>query len=193
MLCKGADAVRDDDHALIWRVTLTFSTNVDQDDAQNGQQQGDPTLWVPIRRLLYEVKEEVSDTDINGNVILNTANLPYDTGVLKRRYLPVWEFTQWEPLTVTDNDILDRMSVVNSASWPPSQPKPAKTWLCKVLDSVVGFYAGYRCRMTTYRLIYDSQDWTEKRPSVGWHYKTSTGKRPSISGQRPKNLRTAYQ
>lgn len=170
MLCIGGDATRKDENASIWDVNLTFSTSIDQDDPNNGQQQGDPTLWVPVRQTMWELKEEFSQTDVNNNPVLNTAGMPFSTGTVKRRYLPAWEFTQFESISVTDNDVLGRMSVVNSASWPPSNPKPAKTWLCKVLESVVGFYMGYRCRMTKYRIVHDPQKWTQKRPSVGPKY-----------------------
>lgn len=177
MLCKGGDAERDPGDAKLWRVSLTFSTSVDQNDANNNtaQQQGDPTLWVPVRRLMWETKEEISQTDANGNPILNTAGQPFEGGIVKRRYLPAWEFVQWEPLSVTDLQILERMSVVNNGTWPPTNGKPAKTWQCRVLDSVVGFYSGYRCRMTTYRVVYDVEKWTEKRPSIGTSYRIGGG------------------
>ena len=178
MLCKGGDAQRDPDKALLWKVALTFTTNVDQDDANaGGQQQGDPTLWIPVRRTMWETKEEVSDTDASGNPCVNTADQPFETKVVRRRRLPAWEFTQWEPLSVTDDDIIARAEVMNSGTY---KGKAAKTWLCTVQDSSVGFFAGYRCRMTIYRLVYDFKKWTEKRLSVGYLYKDSSNRYPYV-------------
>lgn len=180
MLVKGGDAQRDPDHALRWNVTLTLSNSVEQNDANNGQQQGDPTLWVPVRRTMYVVKEEVVDTDASGNPIVNTADQPFETKMVRRRYCPAWEFTLWEPLSVTDEMILSRMEVMNNATWPSGSSRVAKTWMLQVVDSVVGFFAGYRCRMTTYRVVYDFKKWTDKRLSVGYLYKSSGNRFPYV-------------
>jgi hypothetical protein len=181
MLCVGGDATRDPDDALLWRVSMTFTTSIEQDDAQNGAQQGDPTLWIPVRRTMWETKEEVSDTDASGNPCVNTADQPFETKVVRRRRCPAWEFVQWEPLSVTDSDILTRAECINSGAWPPGAgSKPAKTWMCQVMDSSVGFYAGYRCRMTIYRLVYDFKKWTDKRLSVGYLYKSSSNRFPYV-------------
>lgn len=181
MLCKGGDAQRDPDNALLWRVTLTFTTDIEQDDAQNAQQNlGDPTLWIPTRRTMWETKEELSDTDASGNPCVNTADQPFGVKKTKRRFCPAWEFVQFDPLSVTDDMILDRNEVVNNATWPTGSGRVAKTWLCRVLDSSVGFYAGYRCRMTIYRLVYDFKKWTDKRLSVGYLYKSSSNRFPYV-------------
>lgn len=177
MLCIGGDATRKDENASIFDVNLTFSTSIDQDDASNGQQQGDPTTWIPVRRTMWEIKEEVSETDASGNAIVNTADQPFSTKMVRRRRLPAWEFTQFEPLSVTDDDIIARAEVMNSSSY---KGKPAKTWLCTVQDSTVGFYVGYRCRMTIYRLVYDFKKWTEKRLSIGFLYKSSGDRFPYV-------------
>lgn len=181
MLVKAGDAQRDRDHALLWRVSLTLTTSVDNNDAQNGgQQQGDPTLWTPVRELKWEVKEEVVDTDASGNPLVNTADQPFETKMIRRRMCPAWEFVLWEPLSVTDEMILSRNEVTNSATWPSGSSRVAKTWLMRVLDSKVGFYAGYRCRMTTYRVTYDFKKWTDKRLSVGYLYKSGSNRFPYV-------------
>lgn len=174
MLCVGGDATRTEEHGLVWDVAMTFTNSIDEDDQQNSNQGGDPTVWVPVRRTMWETKEEIMTKDASGNRICNSAGIPFDTGIRRRRHLPAWEFTQWEPISVTDDDILGRNEVTNSGTWPPINGKPAKTWLCKVVDSVVGFYFGYRCRMTTYRLVYDKKKWTQKRLDVGTSYKSGS-------------------
>lgn len=182
MLCKGGDAQRDPDKALLWRVSLTFTDSLDQNDAanNNAQQGGDPTLWVPVRRLLYDTKEEIMDTDASGNPCVNTADQPFTTKMTRKRFLPAWEFTQFEPAAVSDVAVLANNEVMNDGIWPPNSGLEARTWFCRVLDSIVGFYAGYRCRMTIYRVTYDFKKWTDKRLSVGNLYKNGSNRFPYI-------------
>ncbi len=181
MLVKSGDAQRHPDHALRWIVTLTLTTSVDQNDANaGGQQQGDPTLWIPVRRLLWEPKEEVVDTDASGNPLVNTADQPFETKMVRRRNCPAWEFTVWDNLSVTDEVMLSRTEVVNNATWPAGSSRVAKTWFLRVIDSTVGFFSGYRCRMTTYRATYDFKKWTDKRLSVGYLYKNGSNRFPYV-------------
>ncbi len=181
MLVKGGDAQRDLDNALMWRVTLTFSNAIDSNDAASGgMQQGDPTLWVPVRRTMWETKEEIADTDASGNPCVNTADMPFAIKMPRRRHLPAWEFTLWEPVSVTDEMILSRHEVTNNATWPAGSSRVAKTWFMRVMDSTVGFFAGYRCRMTIYRVTYDFKKWTDKRLSVGSLYKSSGNRFPYV-------------
>lgn len=182
MLCKGGDAQRDQEKALLWRVALTFTDSLDSNDAanNNAQQGGDPTLWVPVRRLLYEQKEEVMDTDPSGNPCVNTADQPFETKVTRKRFCPAWEFVQFDPISVSDIAVLAHNEAINNAAWPTGSGLLAKTWFCRVLDSVVGFYAGYRCRMTTYRVVYDFKKWTDKRLSVGYLYKNGSNRYPYV-------------
>ncbi len=168
MLCKAGDAVRLDDDGYRWDAVFTFTNAQDEDSNQGNQNTGDPALWIPVRRTLSERIEEVLTKDASGTRIANSAGQPFDTGITIGRYLPVWEFTQWESASVTDEVIIDRNETVNSATF---KTKAAKTLLLKVVDSVVGFYYGYRCRMTTYRLTYNYKKWTHKRLDVGTVYK----------------------
>lgn len=174
---RSQEANRNQDHGLRWEVVLTASNSL-EDTNNNGANTGDPTLWVPTEKILYEVKEEMSETDYSNTPIANSAGIPYSTGVMKRRYLPVWEFVQFEPASVGNLDLLSRMEVTNSATW---KGKAAKTWLCRVLDSYVGFFAGYRCRLVVYRLTYDEKKWTDKRLDKGDSYKSGSKLLPWIN------------
>ena len=176
MLCKGATGDRQKDHGLRWDAVFTFSNAVDEDDNQQ-QNTGDPQLWVPIRRTMFERIEEIMTKDASGTRIATSAGQPFDTGISIGRHLPLWEFTQWESIGVSDFDIIGRNETVNTSSiWGGA----AKTWLLKVVDSVVGFYFGYRCRMTTYRVIYNYKKWTQKRLDVGTVYKSGSDLLPFL-------------
>ncbi len=168
MLCKAGDAVRLDEDGYRWNASFTFTNAQDEDSNQGNQNTGDPALWIPVRRTLYERIEEVFFKDINGKANANSAGEAFETGLPIGRKIPIWEFTQWESASITDETIIDRNETVNSAAY---KGKAAKTLLLTVVDSVLGFYYGYRCRMTTYRLAYNVKKWTLKRLDVGYNYK----------------------
>ncbi len=178
MMTVGKDASRTAEHGLVWRVTVTLSNEVDGDD-QN-QQQGDPTTWIPVRQMLYERIEEVMTKDASGTVIANSAGQPFDTGIVQARYMPAWEFWQFDPISLTDEQMLAYAEVCNSTLW---KTKAAKTWLCKIIDSTVGFYYGYRCRVTQFRVVYNWKKWTTKRLDVGTVYKSGSNILPYLDDQ----------
>ncbi len=171
MLCKSGDATRHPDDGLRWDAVFTFTNAQDEDNNQGQQNAGDPTLWIPIRKTLYDRTEEVFTKDINGKADVNSAKESFNSGFTISRKIPVWEFTQWESLSVTDEVLIDRNETVNSVTF---KGKAAKTLLLTVVDSAVGFYYGYRCRMTTYRLAYNVKKWTLKRLDVGYNYSDGT-------------------
>lgn len=178
MLCIGGDANRKDENASIFDVVMTFSNDVTADDPNNGPngaQQGDPTLWIPVRRVLWETKTEWRDVDCSTppKKLANSAREPFEEKMQIQRHCLAWEFVQFEPLSVTDTLLLERNEVMNLNPWPTSNSKPAKTWFCRVLESDVGFYAGYRCRRTLYRVAYDEFKWTDKRLDIGTKYLSS--------------------
>lgn len=172
-VCKSKVGTRRADNPLIWDFTCSFSSEVEEDSDQSQQAPGsDPTTWVPVRKTMFERREYVSFTDKDGTPVLTSAGQPYDTGIVLSRFLPVWEFTQFESATVTDEIMLSRNEVVNASTF---KGKAAKTLLCIVVDSTLGFYYGQRRRLSTYRLIYDSKDWRLKRLDVGTIYKNGSG------------------
>ncbi len=168
MICKSGDATRHPDDRLRWDVVFTFTNAQDEDNQGQGASTGDPTLWVPIRRTLYDRLEEAFDKDVNGKANVNSAGEAFMTSITIGRKIPVWEFTQWESAAITDEVLIERNETVNSTTY---KGKAAKTLLLTIVDSVVGFYYGYRCRMTTYRLAYNVKKWTLKRLDAGYNYK----------------------
>ena len=70
---------------------------------------------------------------------------------------------------MTDETIIARNEVVNSAVF---KGRPAKSLLCTVLSSEVGFFYGQKRRLTQYQLKYNVKLWTHKRQDTGTVYKS---------------------
>lgn len=165
-VCRTCDAVRRTDQRLLWDVSATFSSEVDE--RQNVQSvSGNATEWIPIYETKFERMQEVVTKDAAGDEIANSAGQPFETGMMRSRFIPIWEFFQFEPETVSDETIIDRNETVNSAVF---KGRAAKTLLCTVMSSVVGFFYGSRLRLTRYSLRYNSKKWTHKRLDVGTVY-----------------------
>lgn len=168
-VCKSTDAVRRPDQPLYWDVTCVFSSEVEE--GQNSQDpQSDPTAWVPIYETKFERLQEVVTEDQSGNPIDNSAGQPFENGITRARFIPVWEFYQFEPATVSDETIIDRNETVNSAKF---KGRSVHTLLLTVASSVIGYYYGSRVRFTRYELRYNKDNWKHKRLDVGTVYLSS--------------------
>jgi hypothetical protein len=165
-VCRAVDAVRRDDQRTLWDVTATFSSEVEE---RQGTQavSGDPTAWVPIYETKFERLQEILAEDVDGDAIANSAKQPFETGIVRSRFIPIWEFYQFESASVDDEQVLERNEVVNSAIF---KGKDVCTLLCTVMSSVIGFYYGNRRRLTRYALRYNSKTWKHKRLDVGTVY-----------------------
>lgn len=165
-ICNAVDAVRREDQVLYWDITATFSSEVDE---RQGTQSvsGNPTEWIPIYETKFERLQEVVTKDASGDAIANSAGQPFENGLLRSRFIPIWEFYQFEPDTVTDETVIGRNEVVNSAEF---KGRAVHTLLCTVLSSIVGFYYGSRRRLTRYALRYNAKNWKHKRLDVGTVY-----------------------
>lgn len=177
-ICKSKQGTRREENPILWDFVCSFSSEVDEDSDQNQQPPGsNPETWVPVRKMLFERREEMSFVDQAGSSIANSAGQPFDTGIVRVRFLPVWEFSQFESASITDEQMLDRNETVNSATF---KGKAAKTLLLTIVDSTLGFYYGQRRRLTTYRLTYNSRDWRQKRLDVGTVYKSGSDYLPYV-------------
>jgi hypothetical protein len=175
-VCIGVDAFRRADNPLIWDVTATFSSEVEEgQDSQDPE--SDPTVWVPIYETKFERLQEVVTKDQSGTSIANSAGQPFQVGLTIGRFIPVWEFFQFEPATVTDEQIIDRNETVNNASF---KGRAAKSLLLTILSSRVGFYYGARRRLTQYSLKYNDRLWTHKRLDVGTIYLATGQRKPYL-------------
>jgi hypothetical protein len=170
-ICRGLDATRREDQRKLWDVTATFSSEVAEGQSSSSSSgtsvSSNPIEWVPIYETKFERLQEIVTTDRSGARIANSAGQPFETGVVRSRFIPIWEFYQFEPDTDTDEEVIDRNEVVNNGTF---KGKLEKTLLCTVLSSVVGFYYGSRKRLTRYALRYNDQTWKHKRLDVGTVY-----------------------
>jgi len=162
-VCRSKSAKRLPENARLWEVTCQFSSEVEEN--QNNQDPtSNPVEWVPIYETKFERVQSVVTRDFAGTAIANSAGQPFPNGLTITRKLPLWEFFQFEPSSVTDETVIERSEVVNDATF---KGRPAKTLLCTVLSSSIGFYYGTRLRFTRYSLTFDPLKWTNKRLDVG--------------------------
>jgi hypothetical protein len=165
-VCRSVDAVRRADQRKLWDVTATFSSEVTE--SQGGQDSSEePTEWVPIYETKFERLQENVTKDTNGNAVANSAGQPFANGIIRSRFIPIWEFYQFESATLTDEQVIERNEVVNSTTF---KGRPARTLLCTVMSSVVGFYYGRKLRLTRYALRYNKKNWRDKRIDLGTLY-----------------------
>lgn len=176
-ICVAKDATRRSANSLIWDVTAEFSSEVDEENDSSDPSGTAPEAWIPVYETLHERIQESVVRDKSNQPIANSAKTPYATGLTLTRFIPIWKFYQFEPSTVTDETIIARSEVVNSVTF---KGRPAKSLLCIVNSSVIGFYYGRRRRLTYYTLKYNSKLWTHKRFDVGPY---------QLSGEPCKNLR----
>ena len=173
-VCVDVTADRDQENPLYWRCTAEFSSEIEDGSGapeNNSGQPFTPEAWIPEYETKYEIINETSNKDASGTTIANSAGLPFETGIVLPRHIPIWEFYQFEPATVTDEQVIERSEVVNGSTF---KGKAAKTLLCVVLSSVRGRYFGQRRRLTQYQLKYNKNDWRHKRRDVGTQYKSGT-------------------
>jgi hypothetical protein len=175
-ICRSVDAVRRPEQRTLWDVTATFSSEVDERQTTQAVS-GDPTLWVPIYETKFERFQEILTEDVDGDAIANSAGQPFETGILRSRFILIWEFYQFEAATITDEQVLDRNEIVNLEIF---KGKAVNTLLCTVMSSVVGFYYGARRRLTRYAIRYNSKTWKHKRLDVGTAYLSDNKHKPYL-------------
>lgn len=173
-VCKGVDATRREDNPFLWDATATFSSEVEEGQ-DNQDPQANPTDWVPIYETKFERLQEVVTEDQDGDPVANSAGQPFQTGLTIGRFIPVWEFYQFESATISDEDLIARNESVNSAVF---KGREIKSLLLTILNSKVSFYYGQRRRLTQYCLRYNSRLWTHKRLDVGTVFKDGSQIKP---------------
>ena len=170
-MCRASNAVRRADQPLYWDVTCEFSTEVKE--TQSSQNPGsDPTAWIPLYITKFERITEVVTKDASGVAIANSAGQPFENGMTRTRSIVIWDLVQFEPATVTDEQIADRNETVNDDTF---KGRAAHTLLLCVQSSEIGFYYGLRCRLTHYMLKYNKDNWKHKRLDVGTVYLGTVG------------------
>jgi hypothetical protein len=183
-VCRGISGSFRPDNPLIWDFTAEFSSEVEENSG-GGDPESDPEAWVPVYRTKFERIVEAASTDINDDAIANSAGQPFEVGVMIPRYIPIWEFYQFEPASVSDEVIIARNEVVNSGVF---LGRAAKTLLCSVMSSEIGFYYGARRRLTQYQLKYNFKNWRHKRQDTGTVYLDGSDLLPYLDDGTPPNV-----
>lgn len=177
--CKSKSCQRMEGKATLWEVTCVFSSEVEEgQDSQDPD--SDPAAWVPIYETKFERVQTVVNKDFADAPIVNSAGQEFPVGLTITRKLPVWEFYQFEPATVGDEEIIDRSETVNLNTF---RGRLAQTLLCSVLSSSIGFYYGTRLRFTRYSLIFDRKTWKHKRLDVGPAFLSAGKLEPYLDNQ----------
>jgi hypothetical protein len=186
---KSINADRTDEHDLRWKVTVTGSTEVEEDQESKNQNSGntssDPTTWIPIASVKFEPYEEVFRKDINGKKWLNSAKKAFETGLVRQRRVAVVPFSQFEPISTKLETIMDRCDTVNSVIY---KGKAIKTLLLNVENATVGTYSGIRCWRIDYAMRYKEDDWILKQLDVGYGYYASGVYTPFLDSENNQYL-----
>jgi hypothetical protein len=138
--CISINAERDTRNPLLWNVRADFSCVVvgwSGGGGGGGGSEIQPTEWTPIYETKFERLQEVSKVDKNGAPVVNSAGQMFPEGITLARKIPVWEFFQFEPASVSDETIIARSETINSTTF---RGRTARTLLLTVLNSAVGFY-----------------------------------------------------
>ena len=176
-LCKSVNAVRREDQVLFWDITAEYSSEVDDRQNSQGSPSSDPVSWIPVYETKFERMQEIVTKDTAGVAVANSAGQPFETGIIRARFIPIWELFQFESASVTDEVVLGRNEVVNLNEF---RGKLAKTLLCSVMSSVIGYYYGASRRLTRYALRYNEQTWIHKRLDVGTVYLDTGAHKPYL-------------
>jgi len=178
IMCKSKTAKRMDKVALLWEVTCTFSSEVQEGTDPSTPQQGDPLAWQPVAEVEFEPDEEVVRKDVDGKAWVNSANKPFETGLVVPSLIASATFTQFESAgSLTLNGIMDRNAKVNSATY---NSFAKNTLLLFVQRATIGFFYGTRCWRIQYNMKYkdkpalpskpDTGGWTIQQLDAGYQY-----------------------
>lgn len=154
------------DGSRVWDFVAEFSSEVGENT--ENPDNADPNTWTPVYQTRFERISEIVTDDASGNPIVNSAGQPFENGITMQRSIPIWTFAQFEPATVTDEDIIERHETVNETEF---KGRAAKTLKLIVEQSVIGYYYGARRRLTTYSLKYNKKKWTLRPIDKGTAYK----------------------
>ena len=165
-VCTSKSAVRRENQADLWDVTCEFSSEVEERN-EDSDPQTNPESWRPIYETKFERLQEIATRDADGDSIANSAGQPFENGIIRARFIPIWELFQFEPASITDEQVLERNEVVNDGEF---RGRAEKTLLCTVMSSVIGHYYGSLRRLTRYSLRYNYKNWRHKRLDVGTVY-----------------------
>lgn len=171
--CIGLNAVRDVNRVDLWHLEFEYSTEAEE----GGQQVGDPTVWVPVAEIQFEVFDEVVRKDKSGTpkLFVNSAHSPFEVGLTIPKTITRRDFFQFEPASTTLSTLEDRNNKVNSGTY---LGRAAKTLLLQIRSAKYGFYYGQQCWLVDYSMKYNPDTWTLKMLDVGYSYLSGGNRKP---------------
>lgn len=159
-LCKTSECKKVT--SRLYSITATFESDVEDDTNQS--RGSDPTAWVPQRETNLEPYQEVRLTDLDNKAYTNGAGVPFASAPAIDMDMIRWDFFQFEPETVTDEQVSLLNNTINNQTY---KGKAKHTLLLKVRKSTIGTYFGTRLRATEYSLLWKPSTWLETMANVG--------------------------
>lgn len=174
-VCVDLDPKQDELSPYVWRVGIEYSTETDQQDTGENP---DPTTWVPIYKGKIQTYPEVLYRDFSTppKPYLNSARCKFPEPLIVNRPVIVYEFTQYEPATITDVQIGDRNDTVNSAG---VKTFAAQTLKMSITEFERGYYFGFPAVRISYAVAYKKNKWLNVPLDVGYEYILEGKKIPS--------------
>jgi hypothetical protein len=153
-VCSSIDCQSVPQNPRYFEVIAEFSTQAsDQKSSPDpgGTVSPNPTSWIPVYRTSYEKHPVESVFDATGKLIVNSAGTQFAGSLTRFRTITTFTFSQYEPDTLTEQDLHDRNETVNNAIF---RTFPKYTLLLSVLGSDRGYFNGYPARKVEYQLKY---------------------------------------
>lgn len=177
--CTSKDCERSPVNPQYWDVKCEFSTGEEeQKQDPNDPNNPDPTTWIPIYDIVFESYQEAATKDNAGNAILNTAGIPFADPLMRNRVISVLDFYQFEPDSLTLDQIMDRNDTVNSVTF-----RSIAAWKLNLLikKATIGLYNGFSCWRIEYQIKYRKDNWKDKVVSHGTQQKVSGSLKPCVN------------
>lgn len=171
-----------------WKVGCKYSTNQADPDQANS----DPTTN-GVKKDWATVKfEEVMETDVNGDAVVNTANEPFsDPPVTRTRSIIKWTYVRNETLTdaAVDNVIETYVNKINSAVF---NGKAADLVYCEDITARREWKNGSSYVVMTYTFLYDTNGFYAEPLNAGLRELNAAGDLVRIVDDNNEPVTTMY-
>lgn len=172
-ICRSLNPQQDEKQPKVWNVQAEFTTEpLNQQVDKSGTPDPNPVNWVPIYEGVVETYAEVMMKDQDNKPYVNSAKDKFPEPLLRNRPIIVYEFSQYEPKTLSDFDIGARTYTTNSVKFGP--------WEKQTLQLVVkkftrGFFFGFETVKIDYRMAWKEDNWLDKPLDMGYSYRAVSG------------------
>jgi hypothetical protein len=181
-ICRNLRPRQNPKQPKLWEVEAEFSTaplnQTIPATGGGGAPNPAPTTWVPVYKGSLEYFDEVVHEDFSDppKPYVNTAGTQFNTPLVIKRPITVFDFHQYEASSTTDKTIAERGDCINNAAITRGAVTYAiHTLKCTVVDFERGFYFGYPAVKIHYRIAYKPNTWIHKPLNQGYQYKNLAG------------------